>query len=326
MKQQRTAPLLLALIFCGAPASAEERFFARLVGIVSPAIEYTPAGELDSDSAQGTPHYRVSYDGQGRLSSIAFYRAGQASNDAYFGTHRVRYEYGTAFMERRYYDRDDQAASMWRHYYGGGAIHSERFVLDRAGQPISLRFRDTTGGVSAAGSGIGVIRWSGHGEKCFVQTQHSADETALPLTSYFPFERARICLDDRGFLERIENLSRDGEQMVDGPAGFARVVFRFDDFGNELGWVFEDSAGKRADRTPYDGMDHGFAEVAYKFDWTDRSLGRATRFIEYYLDARGQRTANSRGVYEVQYQRNAQGELVDIRHLDEQLAPREAPR
>ena len=143
------ATIFSVLLVFSTPTHADQQIFARLVGIISPGIQYIPAGKLDRAQAEVSSQYRVSYDGKGRFSSIAFFNAGKRSNGAYFGTHEVRYRYGDTFIERRYYDKNNEPTSMWRHYYGGGDIHVERFELDSRGRKQSLGFRDTNNDVSS---------------------------------------------------------------------------------------------------------------------------------------------------------------------------------
>ena len=231
------------------------------------------------------------------------------------------YEYSPRRLIRSYFGADGGPRATRRHYYLGGDIHQEVFGLDAQGRKVSLVFFDPSGRRVATGLGSYALSFERIDPKTFVQTQRKADGSNNVLTQYFPFGRARIQVDERGHLSSIENLDPAGQLVDAKEGGFARVVFDFDEFGNELGWKFFSAAGSPVDRQPYGDLDHGYSAWVTEFEWTERALGRYSSFREYYLDSEGKPVANNFGVHSVRVAFNRFGDVTSVAHFDVAGAP-----
>ncbi|MEH8016468.1 hypothetical protein MN202_04445 [Rheinheimera muenzenbergensis] len=288
--------------------------FAKLPGIISPYIEYMPMGRISAEKASEMPHYTVAYDEQQRIVEISFFRGPNPSNNAYFGTHKVKYNYSPEKLVRTYFDTKGEKSVLQRHYYKGGQIHKEEFQLDSQGNKTKLFLYDSTNKRIETGLGTYEFSFEKIDESSFIQQQFKKNGERQILTEYFPFETTLIKLDSLGLLYSITHIHPETHKKeLHKAAGYAEVVFDFDQYGNELGWWFLDTEGKLVNRKPfYDIGGHGYARWAYEMDWRDQESGAVHGFIERYYDAKGQAVNNNSGVHEVRYIHNAWGEATVI--------------
>lgn len=278
-----------------------DQYFTQLAGIISPYLSYQGRGELSQAQAQGLKHYRFSYDTQGRIKEIAFFDQDKPNAQAYFGAHKVVYHYATDTLIRSYFGVGGGKSTFWRHYYLGDNLHQELFLLDQAGKKKSLVLLDSLGHQVATGLGSYRFEFETLNDSQFVQRQFTQAGSAKVLTGYFPFPTSLITKDKRGYLYSITNLDESGKPAIQPEAGYAKVIFDFDEYGNELGWSFHDTSGKPANRLAAHDMDHGFAQVRYDFTWKDHSLGLYHAFVERYFAADGNAVPNNLGIHQIQY-------------------------
>lgn len=291
-------------------AGAEQnttRYYTKIVGIISPFIDYTLRGQVTQEQAVTLSHYKVSYDNRDRITEISYFRANIPSEDSYFYAHKVLYVYEDSAISRKYYNKDGEPVSMNRHYYSGGEIHVERF--NQTSRGVTLHFFDKSG--KAVSTGLNAFKFVMEQVKDgFIQTQYAADGSPVVLTNYFPFEKSLITVDDNGHLESIYNLHpKTGIIENHQIAQFSRVSFSFDRFGNELGWRFLNVNEELVDR-PADIIDPGYARWEYTFDWEDKSQGRYSNFEIVLVDKQGDVFCNSSGVCKMKYEYNLFGEFV----------------
>lgn len=291
----------------------EIRYFTKIVGIISPFIDYTLVGEISEGEAKEQFHYRVTYDNLKRKSEISYFLKDKPASDSYFYTHSVRYEYQGTGVTRRYFDEYSEPAFMWRHYYLDTQIHKEQF--DYVDNVIRLRFYDVDNQRIETGIGAYEMTKQMISEKKFVQRQYNSEGKATVLTHYFPTEINVIELDEMGYLLKIINVDSKSLQPKNHPsAGYAVVEFDFDIYGNEMGWWFEDVQGSLVSR-PEHIEDPGYAIWRYSPDWKERRLGRWNNFSISYYDEQDKPVRNSANIGGSRYH-FANNQLVKLEYLD----------
>ncbi|MEQ8926210.1 MAG: hypothetical protein RLO81_10385 [Fulvivirga sp.] len=298
--------------------------FTKLTGVISPFLEYTGRGKID-DGQNSTIYYEFNYDEKNRLKSIRYFKNSSANNNSYFGAHEVRYEYLDRTITRTYYNVEGNQSPMWRHYYLGENIFKEQFTLTENGDKESLILMDSLDNRVSTGLGSYKFLCKRTDSNLFIQHQFAADSTRNYLTHYFPFKISKITTDGAGRLYSITNLDSLGNEYEEENIGYSKVVFDFDEFGNELGWKFVNIYDSLADRKPFLNMDYGFAKVQYKFNWIDRELGLYSSFDELYFDSDNNPTNTNLGIHKVHYEINNNDDLTMMAYFDKDLKPADHP-
>ncbi|QSE96108.1 hypothetical protein [Fulvivirga lutea] len=314
--QLLTIVLLILLTSCQKEAAVETKYYTQLAGIISPFLDYKPCGELDKSELQKNNYYAVSYDEKDRIKEIKYFRQNEPSNDSYFYAHKVVYDYDDDQLSRTYFGIDGKKTNMWRHYYQGNGVHKELFRLNDKGQRISLQMFDTLGYRISNGLNIYHYRARHLNDSQFIQQQFDSLDNAVTLTNYFPFVNAKIGTDSQGYLQTIDNVDESGNLAMQDSAGFGRVWFDFDQYGNELGWAFYDIEGNLANRQPYGKLDHGYAIWIYETDWLDRSLGLSSGFNQKLFDEDSLPTNDNSGIHQTRYRMNDYGQLKSVEYLN----------
>ncbi len=315
----------LSLLGCNEGADRQDiRYFTHLTGIISPYFKYKPRGEISYEEAISLNHYRVLYEAQ-RIKAISFYKKRVKSNESYFRTHQVKYNYSGNTLERSYFNTLGDKSHMWRHYYMGGPIHIEQFQLDNSGNKLSLSMLDTIGQATETALGTTDFYWVQNGARSFIQTQFKGNGEPNLLTEYFPFYRSKITWDKLTHLHTIENVDEMDQLTMSDSAGYARVVFDFDEFGNELEWKFFDDKGQSVERKAYRQSDYGYASWKYEKYWKNRRLGLTDSISERYFDSTAQPTENNFKIHETLYRMNASGDLESIEYFGLNRVPRLHP-
>ncbi|MEP1035539.1 hypothetical protein [Ekhidna sp.] len=304
----------------------EIRYFSQLTGIISPYFDYQPRGEINRSEASNMNHYRVIYDTENKISELSYYKGENKSNESYFRTHTVKYNYRDKKLERTYYNLEGEKAFMWRHYYMGGPIHKEVFALSNDGRKASLIFEDTVGNQAVTTLGTALITWETLNERTFIQAQFKLDGSPNLLTEYFPFYKSRITANKRNHLLLIENVNEDGLLSMSDSAGYARVKFVFDEFGNEMSWEFQDVDGNLVNRVPFRKMDHGYAKWTYQKYWKNRMLGLVDSVSEKYFGANSNPIENNFSIHETFYKMTKGGDLKSIEYYGQNKEPRMHPQ
>ncbi|MDF2179370.1 hypothetical protein P2G88_14015 [Aliiglaciecola sp. CAU 1673] len=292
--------LIITLAALSMPSMAGNdniHYFAKLAGVITPLLEYRPRGEIDAEQAKALRHYRVTYDNQGRLTSMAFYQGDTPLSAAYYSAHEVRYSYHEQGHDRRYYDENGQPATMWRHYYQSQNVHHEAYR--KSGNKVELTLYGLDGEPVSVGTGSAMFRAEYIAKDQFIQRQFKTDGSANIIFEYLPFEQSLITVDSNDHLYQIIYLDPQSLKRANHPtAGFAEMRLHFDEFGNELGWDFRDIGGQLANRAS-NITDGGYAQWQYKMTWQDRRLGQYTMFEESYQTADGKPFCKASGVCRV---------------------------
>ncbi len=305
---------------------ASIRYFSKMTGIISPYMEYSPRGELDSIEIIGKSYYSVMYYTQDDIAEIRYFKNGKKSEDSYFGTHKVVYQYYQDSILRRYYNSDNKKAYMSRHYYGGGDIYKERFSLNKGGIKQEMTMHDTLNKRVSNAFGTYKYIWKTNTANKFIQHQYKQDGSYSKLTSYFPFYSAEITIDSKGHLYSITNLDTiTMTKSLQKQAGYATVIFDFDDFGNERGWSFHTLDKRLVNRKSVADMEFGYAKVVYDFDWKDQKLGISRSFTMKFLDTLDEPTISNDNIHSSKFEFDDHDNLVSISYFDEQNQPKLHP-
>jgi len=243
----------------------ETEYYTNLAGIISPNLEYLGRGKISKVKARTLKHYRFIYDRE-RLLKIQYFDKNQPNDNSYYGTHEVKYNYLENQIIRSYYNAKGKKASTYRHYYLGANIHKEVFQLNNNKDRTSLILKDSLNNQIESGMGSYLFKFHKIDDKSFIQKQFKKDGSPNLLTSYFLSHTSKIIIQENGFLYSISNVDSEGNLTMNEKAGYASVIFDFDEFGNELGWSFQDVSGNLSNRKKCFGMDYGFAKVVYKFN------------------------------------------------------------
>jgi hypothetical protein len=290
------------------------RYFAKLAGVISPMLEYTPRGEVNAQQAKTLNHYRVIYDEQGRFQEMRFYQGEKASSNSYFGAHRVTYKYDNNQHSRNYFDENDQPSIMWRHYYQGGDVHKE--VYSRSGNTTELSIYNQFGEQIAVATDSYQFIAVSLDAKRFIQRQLKQDGSANIIFDYLPFEVSMITKDVNDHLYQIINLDPDTlKRSENAKAGFAEMRLNFDQYGNELGWGFRNEQGNLVNR-PNAGVDGGYATWQYQMKWKNRALGLFNSFSEFYRKSDNTPFCKPSGVCSIVTYRDDWGNLLGWEYLD----------
>lgn len=291
------------------------RYFAKLAGVISPMLEYTPRGEVTEQQAKTINHYEVEYDQQGRLSQMRFFQGETPSSSAYFGAHQVSYAYAKDQHRRSYFDEKGQPAVMSRHYYRGGDVHEE--IYHHSGNTTTLKLYNSQVERIAVGTGSYEFTAINIDNKRFIQRQFKQDGSANIIFDYLPFEVSMITKDGNDHLYQIINLDPDSlKRSMNTRAGFSEMRLNFDQYGNELGWDFRDLQGNLVNR-PDTGVDGGYAVWQYQTNWINQKLGLFNSFTEIYRKADGSTYCKANGVCRVLTHRDNRGNYLGWEYLDE---------
>lgn len=295
---------------------AKTEFYSNLAGIISPNMEYLGRGKISMEEAMALKHYRFAYNGKEELLSIQYFDKDQPDNDSYYGTHEVRYVHHEDRLIRSYHDVRGEKSAAYRHYYLGGDIHKEVFQLDKNNNKTFLVLRDSLGNQIESGIGTYLFEFKRIDDRTFVQKQFKKNGTPNVLTTYFPFQNAKISISENGFLKSIVNVDDKGNPILSLDAGYASVAFDFDEYGNELGWSFHDVSGNLANRKNHLNMDYRFAKVAYTFNWKNKKLGLYNGFKESYFDMENKPVENDKGVNSIHYEYDQNGIFLNMTKYD----------
>ncbi len=287
-------------------------YYTNIAGIISPNLEYLGRGKISKAQAKTLKHYRFIYNKR-RLLKIQYFENNQPNDNSYYGTHEVKYNYLKDQLIRSYYNAKGKKASTYRHYYSGGNIHKEVFQLDKNKDRASLILKDSANNQIESGMGSYQFKFHKIDDKSFIQKQFKKDGSANVLTLYFPFYTSKITTQKNGFLHTISNVNDEGDLIMNDSAGYASVIFDFDEFGNELGWSFQNVSGNLSNREDYLGMDYGFAKVVYKFNWENKRLGLHKGFQEVYFDEHNKPTENNKGTHLIKYEYDQSGNFSGMR-------------
>ncbi|OEK00847.1 hypothetical protein BFP97_04685 [Roseivirga sp. 4D4] len=304
----------------------EIEYYSKLTGIISPYLDYNPRGQVDLDTLMPPSYYRVKYNRRGQISDLSYYKSGKPSNNSYYGTHRVVYEYSRGRLIRKYFDTEGNKSDMSRHYYGGGAIHMEEFELSDSGIKQRLFLRDTNGIRLTSGLGHYEFRWSLATDSSVVQEQFDQEGNPIYLTSYFPFRKSVISKDKRGYLATISNLDNQSNRFaMQNEAGYAHVVFDFDNYGNERGWSFYDIQGELSNRQAVANMEYGYAQCRYEFKYRNQPLGLSEYFSMNFYDNQDRPVENELGIHRTVFELDHNDNLVAMTYFDQNREPCEHP-
>ncbi len=291
------------------------KYYSNLAGIISPNLKYLGRGEISQEEAKTLKHYQFIYDGD-RLLKIQYFDKSQPNNNSYYGTHEVRYNYLDDKLIRSYYNAEGKMSTTYRHYYLGIAIHQEVFELDKNNNKISLVLKDSLNNQIESGIGSYSFKFEKIDDNTFLQRQFKKDGSPNVLTPYFPFYNSKISTTKKGLLYSITNVDTEGNLTMNEEAGYASIVFDFDEYGNELGWSFKDTSNNLSNRKNYLNMDYGFAKVVYKFNWEKKSLGLHTGFEEAYFDEENKPTENDKGIHLINYEFDKNGVLLRLKRYN----------
>ncbi|WP_298753861.1 hypothetical protein [uncultured Psychroserpens sp.] len=296
------------------------KYYAKIVGIVSPFMDYNLQGDLKGDTLNVVNYYRVEYDNDSQVSNIAFYKMGKKSEDSYFGTHRVVYHYEKGKLLRQYFNANGFKSNMSRHYYGGGDIHIEEFDLDPSDNKKRLVFKDSTMKRVETGLATYEYVWSVISNDKFIQNQYKKNGVRNYLTAYFPFYKSEITVDHRGYLYSISNIDTLTNTLaIHESAGYAKVLFDFDDYGNEKGWRFYNVEGKLSNRKSFLNMEHGYAQCLYDFSYRNQRLGFLRAFSMRLYDANNQPVNSNLNIHKTHFTINDNDDINAIEYFDASL-------
>ncbi|MEL7119160.1 MAG: hypothetical protein AAFO07_06965 [Bacteroidota bacterium] len=300
-------------------------YYSKLTGIISPYLEYNPRGRISKDSLRFFNYYKVIYTGNEQLKEICYYVNNKPSNDSYFGTHKVSYTHFDSTIVRTYYDTNNRKSNLWRHYYLGGNIHQEVFELDHKGKKSKLILLDSLNNRVSTKLNVYEYRWESLSDTSFVQRQFDKHGRPALLTNYFPFYTSKISIDLKGHLYGIYNLNDTTEDIeINDIAGYAKVIFDFDEHGNEMGWRFYDDEGNLANRLSIENTDYGYAQWLYENSvWRDREKGLLKYFEQNLYDATGTPTNDNDSIQKIQYFLNESSILDSVLRYNRLGIPQE---
>lgn len=314
----KTVRLLAILVmWTSMTANAQDvRYFSKLAGVISPFLEYNPRGEMTKEQAMNAVHYRVYYDDQNRFSRMDYYFGQHKSNQAYFYAHSVKYAYEGNKVIRTYYDQNLKPANLWRHIYMDSDIHKE--VYETYGSKRILTLYNVEG--EQVETGLGSYHYEGIqlDDKRILQSQYKKDGSTNILTNYFPTQHNVITTDENGYLEYVINVDPATLIEKEHPdTGYSRVLFDFDEFGNEVSWEFLDLNQQLVDRRPH-MEDPGYARWLNDFTWVNRQLGIVNTMTKKLIKKDKKLHLMPAGVAMVKYSYNGNLYAVSAEYLNEQ--------
>jgi len=296
------------------PIISSTKYYASFTGIVSSYLDYAPRGEISIKTAANIAHYKVGYDKNGRILEISFFKGKIPSNDSYYRTHMVKCRYAKNKEIRTYFDKTGSKSNMWRHYYEGGNVHQEEFVLDDKGNKIELTFKDSLYSAVGNGTGTFLYKWKKIDYRSVIQEHYDKDGNATVYRNFFPFKIVRITTDENGYSKYVSNIDSNNKIIFSKERGFATLEVFFDDYGNENGWGYLDEKGNLVNlNTP---EEFGTALWMFTEKYRDIKLGTVESRSEKYYDKNKKRLANNGGVYEVRYTLDEYANLKTISYYN----------
>ncbi len=316
---RRTVFFLLLIAFSALASAQSTHYYRNLAGIISPILEYKGRIPLTESVLTDAAYYAFEVDSEGRVANIRYFVAGLLNNDSYFGAAIVRYQYLPDKIIRTYFDQEEQPTIMWRHYYGGGDIHKEVFLLNDQGKKVALQLFDEEDNRVTDLLGHHSFNWDYPEEGIVVQTQKNQAGDLLYITDFFDFTRVGITTDYRGYLKRITNLDASGNLLNADSTGAAYVDFTYDSYGNEVAYPHYNQDHERINRGPY-GYLHGMCEFTYE-PQGDLAMGLDTAIVQVYKDAEGQAITDPGGLYKAIYHYNELRRFAGVSYFDTSNQP-----
>jgi hypothetical protein len=277
--------------------SLNTKYFLKLTGVISPYLAYRPRIPITKKEAESTNHYKVNYDSDGRISKIMHFSKGLLNDNSYIGIAAVTMEYKDTLFERKYYNQNNEPASVWRHYYGRGDqnIYKEVFKLDSVGRRKSLTFYNEKNEKVETEYGTFQFEWETQEDGSFIQWAFKKNGEINVLMDYFDFLVTHITLDQNGHLDLVKNYGKDGKKMVLSEKKKAAYVdFNFDEYGNEESYSFHDENGNLVDRSDTGFGSYGYAKVRYIRKTP--SMGINDGFETIFFDKFNRQTTPSDGI------------------------------
>ena len=289
-------------------------YFVGMAGVTSPFLEYHPILPIEKDDLAKTNYYQVTTGKDGQLLEMRYFERGMPSNQSYFGTHKVSYISNSPNeYERRYFDKENNPASMWRHYYQGGEIHIERYKINEQKSQVTLFNIKNEPVESEIGSHLFIAKHLS--KRKFVQTQYKLDKSPNKFRNAMPFMATLINLDERGFLDKVSNIDLPSIIPVENKdVGYASLKVHFDEYGFETGWDYLDANGNLTNDKS-ESLD--IARWSYYRKWTDRKLGKFNYMWVQVYDYTGTSTQHPNGAATIRYQKDDLGRFVEAAYLNE---------
>ncbi|WP_196140908.1 hypothetical protein [Aliikangiella sp. G2MR2-5] len=288
-------------------------YFAGMAGVISPFIEYHPILPISALDLPKANYYKVTRDKHNRLLEMAYFERGETSNNAYFGTHKVSYIYQNKDdYERRYFDKDNQPASMWRHYYQGGDIHIERYKKQKDRAQVTLFDQKNNGIESGIGSHKFVAKFLTKNR--FIQTQFTLENKPHKFRNAMPFMTTMITLDEAGFLDKVSNIDPVSlKPFVNEQVKYATLKVHFDEYGFETGWDYLDPNENLTDDKK---ESPNIARWSYYRQWTNRQLGQFKYMWVQVYNSTGVNTTHPNGATTIRYTKDETGRYIEAAFLD----------
>jgi len=242
------------------------KYFLKLTGVISPYQAYRPRLPITRSEAEGTNHYEVNYDAEGRISGIRHVSKGLLNDNSYIGVAVVAMDYGDTQLIRRYFDKNNEPAGARRHYYGRREqnVHKEVFEIDPLGRRKSLTMFDADGQQVETGYGTYRFEWETQEDGSFIQKALKKNGEINIFMDYFDFLVTHITLDENGYLDLVKNYGERGQELVLSEKKKAAYVdFHFDEYGNEESYSFHDEQGGLVNRGDTGFGSYGYAKVQY---------------------------------------------------------------
>jgi hypothetical protein len=293
----------LTLLACTNTNEVENpsRYFANFTGIVTSYLDYQPRGEISMKQASKMGHYKVDYDEKGLISAISFFKGAHPSDDSYYRTHKVKYEYSKNKLIRTYFNSKGAKSNMWRHYYEGGDIHLEEFEMDNDGVKTKLTFRDSLNQQVSNGVGVSLYIWKKVDDRTVVQQHFKNDGSTAIYRGAMPFPMVKITVDENGYSKWVTNVDKDGNAIFHAEEGFATLEVYFDEYGNEMGWGHLDEKGDLVNLLE---KDFGHSLCLFTKEWEDVKLGMVKSYESRYFDKDRNPIADDNDVHETRYTMN----------------------
>jgi hypothetical protein len=273
------------------------KYFLKLTGVISPYQAYRPRIPITKKEAESTNHYKVNYDSEGRISKIMHFSKGLLNDNSYIGIAVVAMEYKDTLFIRRYYNQNNEPASVWRHYYGRGDqnIYKEIFKLDSVGKRKSLTLYNDKDEQIETEYGTYRFEWKTQEDGSFIQKAFKKNGEVNILMDYFDFLVTHITLDENGYLDLVKNYGKEGKGLVLSEKKKAAYVdFYFDEYGNEASYTFHDEQGNLVNRSDTGFGSYGYAKVKYIRKTPSKGINEG--FETIFFDENNLQTTPSDGI------------------------------
>ncbi len=210
-------------------AESGTTYFRHLGFSETPYDGFRGLHALTADEAKHINHYRLSYDPEGRLTSVEFRRGEVLLDDSEAGASKILISYEGNKEIHHYFDRDGQAVERSGYF-------TAEYELDENGVRTGMRFLDREGNPVENRNGIAWYTWEILANGQLKENRYTLEGEETVLNEFCPFYELRFTYDEEGLVRNMANYQ--GDTMYNctvencGDIGVSYFTFDYNEHGD----------------------------------------------------------------------------------------------